>query len=390
MPGYGGTNAPHQGSGSSSTRCTATAGVWIAKRLRALWSAGCDVQIIYGRQQPPGALRSCATGRSRRDPDAAVGHQGQLGEIDKYNHSKWMTITGHWNGAVVGSSSPSPAPPTGRCGVRRRRADAATSGSPPGSPYLLTFAAPGSRRRPRSRRVVGTQQRAGPCRSPVCPRTSRTWGTGVYKLHVAVRLSGAVSSGLTISSRFVNEGPSDTRPCVVRMCRTPWLWTGGQASTECGDWPSGSPRRARLPRGAAPGGGDRGHVFVTLCGFLITSLLVTEVRTAAGPLGRSSRGVPGGCSPRPAGLPRVLGDALGTRHRPYRMTVDEVVAALTYVTNWLMAAHVDVSHPVGITWSLSVEERIYGCRPLIFLAVRAGRGCRWSWRGVAWRAPWCR
>ncbi len=71
-------------------------GNWIAKKLRYLWNAGCDVGIIYGVSSRPvlNILRSSA-GRGPVPMRQSV-IKNNKGEIVKYNHSKWMTITGHW------------------------------------------------------------------------------------------------------------------------------------------------------------------------------------------------------------------------------------------------------------------------------------------------------
>ena len=71
-------------------------GVWIAKKLRALWNAGCDVKMIYAVSSRPvlTILRS-RSGRGAIPMRQSVIRNG-AGEIVKYNHSKWMTVTGHW------------------------------------------------------------------------------------------------------------------------------------------------------------------------------------------------------------------------------------------------------------------------------------------------------
>lgn len=71
-------------------------GTWIAKRLRALWDRGCDVAIIYSLSSLPvmSVLRS-NTGRGPIPMRQSV-IKDPYGVILKYNHSKWMTITGHW------------------------------------------------------------------------------------------------------------------------------------------------------------------------------------------------------------------------------------------------------------------------------------------------------
>jgi hypothetical protein len=72
-------------------------GVWIAKKLRALWNAGCDVAIIYSVSSRPvlTILRNRA-GRGAVPMKQSVVTDG-WGNIVKYNHSKWMTIAGHFN-----------------------------------------------------------------------------------------------------------------------------------------------------------------------------------------------------------------------------------------------------------------------------------------------------
>jgi hypothetical protein len=70
-------------------------GLWIAKKLRSLWNAGCDVQIIYSLATRPvlSILRN-GSGRGAIPMRQSVVKKGR--EIVKYNHSKWMTITGNW------------------------------------------------------------------------------------------------------------------------------------------------------------------------------------------------------------------------------------------------------------------------------------------------------
>lgn len=71
-------------------------GTWIAKRLRALWDRGCDVAIIYSLSSRPvmSVLRS-NTGRGPIPMRQSV-VKDAYGVILKYNHSKWMTVTGRW------------------------------------------------------------------------------------------------------------------------------------------------------------------------------------------------------------------------------------------------------------------------------------------------------
>jgi phosphatidylserine/phosphatidylglycerophosphate/cardiolipin synthase-like enzyme len=73
-----------------------TRGVWIAKRLKRLWNAGCNVKVIYGvTSRPVLAILRSRAGRGRVPMKQSV-IRNAYGEIVKYNHSKWMTITGRW------------------------------------------------------------------------------------------------------------------------------------------------------------------------------------------------------------------------------------------------------------------------------------------------------
>jgi hypothetical protein len=71
-------------------------GVWIAKKIRSLWEAGCDVAIIYAVTSRP--VLDILRNSSRRGPVPMRQSvtKDAWGNIVKYNHSKWMTIAGHW------------------------------------------------------------------------------------------------------------------------------------------------------------------------------------------------------------------------------------------------------------------------------------------------------
>jgi phosphatidylserine/phosphatidylglycerophosphate/cardiolipin synthase-like enzyme len=76
-----------------------TRGLWLARKLRYLWNRGCDVAIIYSLMTRP--VLQILRSRSGRGPipmRQSIVRNG-AGEIVKYNHSKWMTISGHWGGS---------------------------------------------------------------------------------------------------------------------------------------------------------------------------------------------------------------------------------------------------------------------------------------------------
>lgn len=71
-----------------------TRGTWIAKKLRQLWDAGCDVKVIYSLATRPvlSVLRS-SSGRGPIPVKQSVILNGDR-EIVKYNHNKYLTIAG--------------------------------------------------------------------------------------------------------------------------------------------------------------------------------------------------------------------------------------------------------------------------------------------------------
>ncbi len=71
-------------------------GEWLARKLRYLWEHKCSVSIIYSVSSRPvlSILRS-HSGRGPIPMRQSVITDG-YGTIVKYNHSKWMTIIGHW------------------------------------------------------------------------------------------------------------------------------------------------------------------------------------------------------------------------------------------------------------------------------------------------------
>ena len=78
-------------------------GTAIAKRLRALWNGGCNVRIIYSLTSRP--VLSILRARSGRGPvpmkQSVI--KNRRGEIVKYNHSKWLAISGVYSGKSTGT-----------------------------------------------------------------------------------------------------------------------------------------------------------------------------------------------------------------------------------------------------------------------------------------------
>ena len=75
-------------------------GTWLAKKLRRLWSRGCDIKMIYAVSSRPviSILRN-GSGRGPIPLKQSVITNSKR-EIVKYNHSKWITISGNWGGAT--------------------------------------------------------------------------------------------------------------------------------------------------------------------------------------------------------------------------------------------------------------------------------------------------
>jgi hypothetical protein len=72
----------------------------IAKKLRSLWNAGCDVRIIYSVSSRP--VLSMLRSRVGRGPvpmrQSVIFNK--RGEIGRYNHSKWVAVAGRYAGAT--------------------------------------------------------------------------------------------------------------------------------------------------------------------------------------------------------------------------------------------------------------------------------------------------
>jgi hypothetical protein len=156
-------------------------GVWIAKRLRALWNAGCDIKVIYSIATRPvlQVMRSKA-GRGAIPMRQSV-TKNSAGEIVKYNHSKWMTITGRWNGmssawmTFTGSANWSLAS-FGNDEQMQRIRSQATAGR-----YLDAFAKTWKQRTSKRPPALRMSANGRVLPIPGVPETEPTWGKGVYK-----------------------------------------------------------------------------------------------------------------------------------------------------------------------------------------------------------------
>jgi hypothetical protein len=78
-------------------------GVLLAKKFRKLWNAGCDVKIIYSVTSRP--VLQILRSRSGRGPvpmrQTVI--KDRSGDIVKYNHSKWLAISGYYAGVSRGT-----------------------------------------------------------------------------------------------------------------------------------------------------------------------------------------------------------------------------------------------------------------------------------------------
>lgn len=112
-------------------------------------------------------------------------------------------------------------------------------------------------------------------------------------------------------------------------------------------------------------------VFFALSGFLITSLLIEE-RASTGRLSLRRFYIRRGRRLLPALIAyltfwTVLAVAGWSA---YQVKPGEVIAALFYFSNWVMAVGGGLWQPYGITWSLAIEEQFYLLWPLTFLLAR--------------------
>jgi len=78
-------------------------GTAIAKRLRQLWNGGCNVRIIYAVSSRP-VLKILRSNAGRGPiPMRQSATKNRRGEIVRYNHSKWLAISGVYAGRGRGT-----------------------------------------------------------------------------------------------------------------------------------------------------------------------------------------------------------------------------------------------------------------------------------------------
>lgn len=158
------TGATKVGTASGRTRIRAiqyavydTRGVWLAKRIRALYNAGCDVKIVYSAISRP--VLSILRSRSGRGavPMRQSVIRDSHGRIVKYNHSKWLTINGRWGGSTRASVVLTGSANWGNLAFSNDEQLQQIRGYASTRPFLLAFAKTWkqqSSRRPRSGRVL--------------------------------------------------------------------------------------------------------------------------------------------------------------------------------------------------------------------------------------------
>jgi peptidoglycan/LPS O-acetylase OafA/YrhL len=112
-------------------------------------------------------------------------------------------------------------------------------------------------------------------------------------------------------------------------------------------------------------------IFFVLSGFLITSLLVQEANTR-GSISLKKFYIRRALRLGPAVFAFMLGTGIYAlmflNHEQARLTYQGILLTLSYVSNWVFAFNESVKvGPLGITWSLAIEEQFYLLWPLILI-----------------------
>jgi peptidoglycan/LPS O-acetylase OafA/YrhL len=112
-------------------------------------------------------------------------------------------------------------------------------------------------------------------------------------------------------------------------------------------------------------------IFFVLSGFLITSLLVQEAKTH-GTISLKKFYIRRALRLMPAVFAFMIGTGvyafLSLTREQASLTYQGILLTLSYVSNWVFAFSETVkSSPLGITWSLAIEEQFYLLWPLILV-----------------------
>jgi peptidoglycan/LPS O-acetylase OafA/YrhL len=115
-------------------------------------------------------------------------------------------------------------------------------------------------------------------------------------------------------------------------------------------------------------------IFFVLSGFLITSLLLREW-SAAGSINLKNFYMRRGLRLLPALVFALLTLAVAVKvfGLYLHVTTKTVLAALFYVSNWVLALDLMDLGALHHTWSLSIEEQFYLCWPLLLVAMLRAR-----------------
>ncbi len=73
-------------------------GRWMAKKVRSLWNNGCDVAIEYSIMGDAIKRQLYSSAGRGRIPMRQVVTFKKNGDIDAYDHAKWIAMSGNWGG----------------------------------------------------------------------------------------------------------------------------------------------------------------------------------------------------------------------------------------------------------------------------------------------------
>jgi phosphatidylserine/phosphatidylglycerophosphate/cardiolipin synthase-like enzyme len=149
----------------------------IAKKLRQLWNAGCDIQIVYSvTTRPVLSILRNHSGRGAIPMKESI-IRGSDGTIAKYNHSKWMTIAGNYGGKPAQWKTISGSANWANLALSSDEQMQILDGYATARAYLGNFG------------ITWAQKTSGPPtlayisegRTLPLPEDNIPWGTGIYK-----------------------------------------------------------------------------------------------------------------------------------------------------------------------------------------------------------------